>query len=480
MTEDGPQGARRRTHPITPVLQVVRTVPVLVLAIIAFGLDSGAPDELAGADFPAVGGVLLIAAGVLVLGLVVLGFSYLGWRRLEFWFDEAGDFRLDSGVLSRTERRLALSRLQSVDVVQPLVARLFGFAALTIEVAGAGDSRARLQYLSEQDARRLREEVLARAAGLRPDVGQAPERVLTTVPPGVLAHSLLRSSAAVWGVLLTGAVITLAALSEGFVGLLALLLTGGLPALAVIGEFVRHFGFTLAESPDGLRIRSGLTSTVSLTVPPGRVHAVQLTQPFLWRSKGWVRVELTLAGTSGSDQEQGFAGVLLPVAPRSMAMGVVGRILPGLDLEAMDWAPAPERARWRAPIQWRQLAVAKDAVVFAARRGRFVRRTAVMPQARTQSIHLTQGPWQRRLGLASLRIDIAPGPVAVLGLHQPVESVRALVDQQAQLARQSRLEASPQRWLLPTASTDIDEQPAEAPPAERVHEIDGQSSPPAG
>ena len=85
----------------------------------------------------------------------------------------------------------------------------------------------------------------------------------------------------------------------------------------------------------------------------------------------------------------------------------------------MDFLPAPERARRRAWLQFTNLGVAHDEQVLAARRGFLTRRVAVIPHARTQSVRLTQGPWQRRLGLAGAGgldawpgLDRRPAPVA--------------------------------------------------------------------
>jgi putative membrane protein len=64
-----------------------------------------------------------------------------------------------------------------------------------------------------------------------------------------------------------------------------------------------------------------------------------------------------------------------------------------------------------------------------------------------QSVHLTQGPWERRLALASLRVDLAPGPVAAIGLRQDAATARVLVDRVAALAWQARRGAGPERWM---------------------------------
>jgi putative membrane protein len=177
------EAGRRQVHPISPLVHGVGALPIGF--VIVFAMSAGAFGRW-GLSAGAVIVLLLIA-----LPLVVGAWSYVGWRNLWFWFDEDGDFRVDSGVLTKQQRRLQLSRLQSVDVAQPLVARLFSMAELTVEVAGTQGSRVKLQFLQLADARALRSELLARAAGLRHDVGEAPEEPVATVAPRDLAVSLL-------------------------------------------------------------------------------------------------------------------------------------------------------------------------------------------------------------------------------------------------------------------------------------------------
>ena len=47
--------------------------------------------------------------------------------------------------------------------------------------------------------------------------------------------------------------------------------------------------------------------------------------------------------------------------------------------------------------------------MFITRSGRITERWDVVPHARTQSVRVTQGPWQRSLGLASMHVDSTPG-----------------------------------------------------------------------
>ena len=74
-----------------------------------------------------------------------------------------------------------------------------------------------------------------------------------------------------------------------------------------------------------------------------------------------------------------------------------------------------------------------------------MRRTAAVAHARVQSVRLVQGPWQRRLGLATVRADTVPGPVAVAALHLDAESARRTADAQVALVRAAIARGEPPR-----------------------------------
>lgn len=437
---------RSRVHPVTPLVHAVSSVPLVVLAAIPF---AGGIIQATGV-LAVIGFIVLVAIMVVVVGIG----AYLSWRNLWFWFDDDGDFRVDSGVLTKRQRRLQLSRLQSVDVAQPLVGRLFAMAEVTVEVAGTRDSRVRLRYLPLEQARGLRAQVLARSAGLRHDVPEAPETPIATVAPRELALSLLARSVTAGLLLFTALLLTVTALTSGWGGLVLALFTGGLPIMVVVGEFIRYFGFTVSQSPDGLRLRFGLARTETRTVPPGRVQAIEYVEPLLWRRWGWVRLRVNIAGVGRDDSGgQRQETLLTPVATREVADDIVHRVLPGLDLSALTWQHAPRRSRWRAPIQWRNLSVAWDDRVLVATRGRLTRRVLVIPHARTQSVRLTQGPWERRLALASVHVDSTPGPVDVVALHLDAGTARTVVDEQAERARRGREQDRSIRWANPAETT---------------------------
>src|SRR5205807_5376518 len=56
------------------------------------------------------------------------------------------------------------------------------------------------------------------------------------------------------------------------------------------------YNLTVTEAHDGLRLRSGLLDTTAETIPRGRVQAVRMVEPLLWRPFGWCRLEVDVAG----------------------------------------------------------------------------------------------------------------------------------------------------------------------------------------
>lgn len=425
----------RRTHPLTPVAEVGDKLPGILLAVFVLGRD-----------LP--GGLVVRLGLALLVAVVGVGIGWLVWWRRSFWFDADGDLRIASGVLTRNERRVQLSRLQSVEVSRPFLARLVGLAEVKPEVAGGENAHVRIAYLSEPEAVALRAELLARSAGVRgaePAAVEAPERVLVRVPPRDLAVSTLLNENLILGVLVGGVIIVAAVVSGQSAGLVGLLLAAGIPGAGLVNGFLAYYDFSVAESPDGLRLRSGLLSTRAQTVPPGRVQAIRVAQPLLWRRSGWYRVSLNVAGSNHREGEESGV-VLLPVAPYPVVHQLLSRVLPGVDIDAVDLVPAPRPARFRAPMQHPRLACGLDDQVFVSRGGRLVRRVDIVPHARTQSVRVTQGPWQRWLGLASVHVDSTPGPVKPAARQRAAADARALAEAQAAHAATARLGFRPERW----------------------------------
>lgn len=406
MSESVPDGDHgfQRLHPLSPLLR-----SGIFLAAWLGWVISNARDGIDSGEV-VVSGVATVAAG--------LAYGAASW-----WFTRfrvsAEEIRVESGVLRRQSRRVRIERLQAVEVQQPLVARLFGLAELSLEVAGA-ESGARLAFLPLGQAVELRRQLLDRGgttAGA--NAPASSERVLFTVDTGrLLASQFLRTGFVTAAV---GALVGVMTAAAGGRAIGVLLVLGAALGVAsvVFRSFAAFYRFTLRTSPQGLRISSGLLGLRSQTVPLGRVQGVVLVEPVLWRTLRWARVDVTVAGTRGSGGQEGqeSASTLLPVASRQEALALASLVL-GADPSTVPLAEPPRRAAWFAPLTRRRLGVGVDAALLVTKRGVLTARTDIVPRSKIQSVRMTHGPLQRVAGLASVAIDVPRGPVAPVAAHR--------------------------------------------------------------
>ncbi|MEV7286818.1 PH domain-containing protein [Streptomyces sp. NPDC093252] len=434
-TAPGTPLPERRLHPITPLRRAWAPIAV----IIGWALHD--PDQAQRQLTRLTTTTLVIALAVLIPAAALYGF--LTWWFTHFAVTDS-ELRIRTGLLFRRTAHIRLERIQAIDITQPLLARVAGVSKLRLDVIGA-DKKDELAFLGEGEARALRAELLARAAGFAPEtaheVGEAPARQLLRVPARDLAISLVLTGAT-WGTLVAAAVVP--PVLWYFTHSLWTVIATGLPLIGAagassVGRFVSEYDWTLAESPDGLRIDHGLLDRAHETVPPGRVQTVRIVEPWLWRRRGWVKVELAVAGSDNS--------LLLPVAPREVAESVIARVLPGVAVPAPDaLSRPPRRARWCVPVWWRGHGLAITDTVFATRQGLVSRRLALVPHAKVQSVRLTQGPWARLWGVADVHVDTGANQVETARLRD-AEEAALLLHAQAERSRTGRRDARPDRWM---------------------------------
>jgi putative membrane protein len=430
-----PPLSERRLHPVTPLRRAWAPVAVLI------GWAVHDPDQTQRQLTRLTTTTLLIALAVLVPAAALYGF--LTWWFTHFAVTDS-ELRIRTGLVFRRTAHIRLERIQAVDVTQPLLARVAGVAKLKLDVIGA-DKKDELAFLGEDEARTLRAELLARAAGFAPEtaheVGEAPSRELLRVPPGVLAVSLVLTGAT-WGTLAAALVVPpvlwLATHSVWTVLATALPLLGAAGASSA-GRFVGEYDWTVGESQDGLRIDHGLLDRTHETVPPGRVQTVRIVEPLLWRRRGWVRVELDVAGSANS--------VLVPVAPRAVAESAVARVLPGVTVPPLSALSRPPRRAGRCvPVWWRGYGLGVTDAVFAARHGLLRRSLSLVPHAKVQSVRLAQGPWKRLWRVADVHVDTGANKTVTARLRDAQEAAE-LLRGQAERSRTGRRDALPDRWM---------------------------------
>ena len=549
--ESGPAASRdlplpenvtwHRVSLVTPVLEGWKIVTGVLAFVTVQNLDElvRAYRFISEHGFTLGGGIGYYLLGLIAFIALWVGLGLLSWWRRAYAVDADGVY-LRSGILSRKLRTARLPRIQSVDVVHPLLGRIFGLGQLTVEVAGGRDSRVVIGFLTTRELQTLRDRILDLAAGqidlpgpavaggavgasavgrdtggiddaasavrledLAPEGAAgsqtAPEQravpvqashfqeyPLYSVDGATLLGSLLRSSSVyVLGLTVIG---TLA------VGILIILdsMTGG-EALTIISSYITivigtativwsqfnsAWNFQAAATPSGIRMRYGLTSETSRTLPPGRVHGVGIVQPILWRGKDWWKVDVTVAGRedrSQDGQNRQFGNLLLPVGSRDTALRALWLVVPDLGVPDPDrllaqaligrdddgvgdpQAPAgsaergfvrlSRRGRLFRPLTWRRAAIALTDTCVIIRHGRWRRRVAVFPYERIQSLRVRQGPLARRRNLAALRLDMVAQEVPASITNLDAADAKALAARISQRALHRARAEQLDRWL---------------------------------
>jgi putative membrane protein len=401
---------RQRLHPLSPLLHGANSLVVIVAALSWQTLGRVGLGWYAG------------MVAVLLLGAVIL--SVVSWYNTGYHV-VGRELRIHDGLLWRRTRAIPLERLQSVEVVRPLLAQLTGLAELRLEVVGGGKTEAPLAYVAVADAVALRERLLGLAARTPPQALPGAETAGSPAPvevPRRHLHSVVNQDLLISQLLTPQALLLPFGLafvlvqffSEGswsFIAVASTLTAMAGVLLQPLRRVLADWSFQLARDEAGLRVRHGLLETRAQTVPLDRVQAVGVTWPLLWRMKGWLRLRLHVAGFSADADASAGADQLLPVGDLRIAQMIMAEVLPGVDLTE-PLRPPPRRARWVHPLAQPVLGAGLTDRVFAVRHGLLTRQLLVVPYARIQGVRVVQGPLQRWLRLATVHADTAGGPGA--------------------------------------------------------------------
>jgi putative membrane protein len=215
--------------------------------------------------------------------------------------------------------------------------------------------------------------------------------------------------------------------------------------LSMVWALVRLYDFRVSRVGDDLRTGFGLLTRVAATIPVGRVQTLTITEGFWHRLFERASIRVETAGGSTGGGGAGERAWLAPIVPRAAVPAFIRLVLPEIDLDALAWRPVHPRAfrravkpalaiallvttvaavlgGWRAgvvaclTIPWAVFATRQrirhllwaetdDAVLL--RRG-WIRQYATAARvAKVQLLAVHESPFDRRTGMARLRVDTA-------------------------------------------------------------------------
>lgn len=430
----------QRVHRLTPLLRLWSVILALIAAF-ALNVNMAALRDI----FAFITGehrgealrdTALALAGFIAVCAVVWLVSGLWWRRMGYRLG-AEELSLRRGLLSVQLRTARYDRTQAVDVVEPVIARLFRLAAVRVETAGGQSSVIEIAYLKKADAEALREDILARvhgapapAADIDIDATAAdatsahtpaePAEEPALVPEIPIARSLMAAALRTSTLFLVGflivVVVTRLPLSTAlpiFVGLIP----------NVWNVLDSSWRYTARTDGEVLNITYGLADRRRQSIRLDRIHAVQITQPFLWRPLGWYEVRVSVAGYGASASGKASGST------RILPVGTLAQARQFLPADAAPTYASPARAKWVSPLDYRQQTVALTGDYVIVRNGRLNRRVKAIHTSHIQELTYRRGPISQALGLATVGLDLVQGPVRMDARNLTLADATALLTQ---------------------------------------------------
>lgn len=459
-----------RFHWATPLLSLWKVWAALAAG--AFSIIIQAMEEGFTELWEAVTGisstVIFIVAGVfLAISLVIMLISWLIWRKQMYVLAPSG-VHYRSGIFSETHRHVRWDRIQSVEIKQGIIPRIFGLGSIMIDSASTAGGNVSLGLLKMNQIQGLRGQILQIAQAARagsefqverqqaeesgtvydPDDDFMYEKPFYTLPTGRLVGSMLLSGLLIGALAaMAGVLVPLIWMDQGFsIGILAA--AAGTFA-ALWGQFNSNHGLKMFLTKDGIRVRRGLTTTTTQTIPPRRIHAVSLEQPFLWRTKDWWRVRVLVAGSTvsagDSAGEMQTRSVIMPVGKRADALDLLWTIVPNIGIDDLEgffhdallgagpsrfFIPPVPAAKYLDPLRHRRNGIVFTPTVAALREGWMSRHFKVALHGHWQGLQSSQGPVQARLGLATFKLSLVRGDSHWIGNNFGLEQVHGFMEQE--------------------------------------------------
>ena len=432
------QPSFRRVHRLTPLLRLWSVILALIAAfalnvnlealrdIFAFITGEHRGEALRDTAFA-------IAGFVAVCAVVWLA-SGLWWRRMGYQLG-GDELSLRRGLFSTQLRTARYDRTQAVDVVEPVIARLFRLAAVRVETAGGQSSVIEIAYLKKADAETLREDILARVHGAPAPAADTdfdataadavsaqspapPAEEPALVPEIPITRSLVAAALRASTLFLVGflivVVVTRLPLSTALP-----ILVGAIPNVWNVLD--SSWRYTARTDGEVLNITYGLADRRRQSIRLDRIHAVQITQPFLWRPLGWYEVRVSVAGYGASASGKASGST------RILPVGTLAQARQFLPADAAPTYASPARAKWVSPLDYRQQTVALTGDYVIVRNGRLNRRVKAIHTSHIQELTYRRGPISQALGLATVDLDLVQGPVRMAARNLTLADATALL-----------------------------------------------------
>jgi putative membrane protein len=343
----------RRLHPIASVINTGKRAKRLVIPILAI-LFSGGRDS-AGSLLYA-----MLASAVIVIFTFISGL--LSWYRYTYKM-EADELRIEYGIFVRKKRFIPYERIQSMDVTEGILQRLFGLVKVQIETAGGQQDEgadAVLSAITKEEAQIIQEFVAMAKGNHRVEgMGEQGHPSVYHISQQQLIMLSLTSGGV--GVVISAVFAVLSQLDDfipfkklfgGFetwaernLIIIAIIVFFGFLIswmIALVGTLLKYANFTVIKAEKDLIISQGLLERRQITIPIKRIQAVKIRENIIRQIFGYATVHVESAGGSVENLE-GANVTILPMIKLNQIASVLDTLLPEYCMTT-SFTPVPKRA----------------------------------------------------------------------------------------------------------------------------------------
>jgi putative membrane protein len=326
---------------------------------------------------------LAITLTVFVLAMVA---SLVEWLNYRYRLTDR-EIIIKHGIIARQERVIPYERIQSVDLSEAPLERLFQVVRLHIQTGAGGrqDAEAELKAIRRDDATALRSTILTARQRLRGGAAASaieptPESPTAPVPVAAAGEGELVRAFSTRDLLIAGA-------TSGRIGAAAAIVGAALQfgenlvpdsvwrrvpwdgvadaatSVQVVGVLVVGFaivawllsiastaltfgGFAIHRLDDQIQVQYGLLDRKRTTVPVARIQAIRVDESLLRQPFGFAELRFESAGFGGV---AGESGILFPLIPRREINAFLEAVAPAFAHlpPSTELTTLPERARRR-------------------------------------------------------------------------------------------------------------------------------------
>lgn len=340
----------KRLHPATIILNIFKTIKELLFLIVITFIT---------ADFNT---FLLF---LFIFLLIVVIFATLSWYRYSYSVTEEA-LHIEYGIFKRTKRTISKNRIQSIDLTESILHRLFKLVRVQIETASGGSkAEASLAAVTLVEGERLRKELKRLHYTENDGEIDIPDREPVAKREITFQQLLLAGmTSGGIGIILGFIGLGLSELEEiipenvydyTFDWLLSstitaiiiiIIMTLFVVWLLSVGLILLRYGkFKIQMDAGELLIARGLLEKKQLTIPLNRIQAVGIEENILRQPFGYAAVVAEIAGGS-SDGKDATSTVLFPIMHKREIPEFLEQFVPGFtwNPDQVSWIKPPQSA----------------------------------------------------------------------------------------------------------------------------------------